>query len=336
MARGGINKAVVEKARDALLAKGLNPSIDAIRVELGNTGSKSTIHRYLKELEQAQGTLSEGMGSISDELTHLVQSLAQRLHDEAQARIDAAQETFDEQRGQLQTEAKEHAGRAEALQQALVRSEEALAQTLAQLSETQASAQAEQTRNARLAQACEDLEARLADKQQQVASLEDKHQHAREALEHYRVASREQREQEQRRHEGQLQQAQAELRQAQQGLVVRQEELTRLNRDNERLLSALAQSELARTQAAEHGAALQAEVARLAALQGQAQGAREVLATQLAELRDSLRVTGERSQAQADELAEAKARGRLLEEALAEARAALRPPASPEVETPSE
>ena len=42
MARGGINKAVVQKARHALLARGAHPSIDAVRIELGNTGSKSS------------------------------------------------------------------------------------------------------------------------------------------------------------------------------------------------------------------------------------------------------------------------------------------------------
>ena len=51
MARGGINKIVVQAARLAILARGENPSIDAIRIELGNTGSKTTIHRYLKELD---------------------------------------------------------------------------------------------------------------------------------------------------------------------------------------------------------------------------------------------------------------------------------------------
>lgn len=51
MARGGINKAIVQKARESLLARGENPSIDAVRIELGNTGSKTTIHRYLKEID---------------------------------------------------------------------------------------------------------------------------------------------------------------------------------------------------------------------------------------------------------------------------------------------
>ncbi len=41
MARGGINKAVVQTARLAILARGENPSIDAVRIEMGNTGSKT-------------------------------------------------------------------------------------------------------------------------------------------------------------------------------------------------------------------------------------------------------------------------------------------------------
>jgi hypothetical protein len=54
MARGGVNLAVVKIARNALLARGLRPSIDAVRVELGNTGSKTTIQRYLRELGDAE------------------------------------------------------------------------------------------------------------------------------------------------------------------------------------------------------------------------------------------------------------------------------------------
>ncbi|MFK3919617.1 DNA-binding protein [Pseudomonas fulva] len=51
MATGGINLVLVRKAREALLSRGQNPSIDAIRIELGNTGSKTTIQRFLKEIE---------------------------------------------------------------------------------------------------------------------------------------------------------------------------------------------------------------------------------------------------------------------------------------------
>ncbi len=54
MARAGIYKSEVLRARDKLLATGRNPSIDAVREELG-TGSKTTIHRYLKEIEEEEG-----------------------------------------------------------------------------------------------------------------------------------------------------------------------------------------------------------------------------------------------------------------------------------------
>lgn len=54
MARGGINKALVARARTALLARGCHPSIDAVRVELGHTGSRNTIQRYLKGLSEVQ------------------------------------------------------------------------------------------------------------------------------------------------------------------------------------------------------------------------------------------------------------------------------------------
>ena len=97
--------------------------------------------------------------------------------------------------------------------------------------------QTEQTRNAALNQACSDFELRLKDRDEQIRSLEEKHLHARDALEHYRSAVKEQREQEQRRHEGQVQQIQMELRQAQQSALVRQDEITQLHRDNERVLS---------------------------------------------------------------------------------------------------
>src|SRR5690606_41696388 len=84
MARSGINKALVQKARDALLARGERPSIDAIRVELGNTGSKSTIHRYLKELEGRAAPLAMEPGvPLSERLGQIVGQLAEALREEA-------------------------------------------------------------------------------------------------------------------------------------------------------------------------------------------------------------------------------------------------------------
>ena len=112
----------------------------------------------------------------------------------------------------------------------------ALQTQTADLHTSQTSLQAEITRNARLSQNRSDLEVRAQEKDEQIRSLEEKHLHARDALEYHRNAVKDQREPEQRRHEGQIQQAQVELRQLQQTVVIKQDELTRLNRDNERLL----------------------------------------------------------------------------------------------------
>ncbi|CAE6864297.1 hypothetical protein R69746_07991 [Paraburkholderia aspalathi] len=88
MARAGLSRMDIKRARDALLAQGQHPSIDAIRIALGNTGSKSTIHRYLKELEEEDGTSLTRAGSLSDAIQDLVARLAARLHEEAQALVD--------------------------------------------------------------------------------------------------------------------------------------------------------------------------------------------------------------------------------------------------------
>ncbi|QJI29026.1 integrase [Pseudomonas sp. ADAK18] len=236
MARGGINKAVVQTARLAILARGENPSIDAVRIEMGNTGSKTTIHRYLKELDESESRQTITQAPIDDELAELVTKLAQRLKDKAQEPIDSALAQFEQQKTALLAQLEELELAHSQLKQEFEVQAHALADESAALNTTLSSLQTEQTRNAGLSQACSDYELRINDKDEQIRSLEEKHLHARDALEHYRDAIKDQREQEQRRHEGQLQQVQAELRQAQQSAMVRQDEITQLHRDNERLL----------------------------------------------------------------------------------------------------
>ncbi|WP_025109955.1 DNA-binding protein [Pseudomonas sp. H1h] len=237
MARGGVNKAVVQIARTAILARGEHPSIDAVRIELGNTGSKTTIHRYLKELDDGSPSIEASAEPINDELTALVSRLAQRLKEQAQEPIEQAREQFEEQRETLEAQLKQVRQALEQLEQQHDIQGAALARESEALNETRSMLQTEQTRNAGLNQALADFELRLQDKDEQIRSLEEKHLHARDALEHYRNATKEQREQEQARHEGQIQQLQMELRQAQQSALVRQDEITQLHRDNERLLT---------------------------------------------------------------------------------------------------
>ncbi|MCF5548028.1 DNA-binding protein [Pseudomonas salomonii] len=316
MARGGINKAVVQTARLAILARGENPSIDAVRIEMGNTGSKTTIHRYLKELDDSETRLTITQAPIDDELGELVARLAQRLKDKAQEPIDLALAQFEQQKAALlaQVQALEEAHGQ--LKQQFDIQAAALAEESAALQTASTSLQTEQTRNAGLSQACSDYELRINDKDEQIRSLEDKHLHARDALEHYRNAVKEQSEQEQRRHEGQLQQVQAELRQAQQSAMVRQDEITQLHRDNERLLIEHRVTSKELTALQEQSRKEQAQQQTLSEQLGRIDSERTLL-------QERLRVAVEESQARQAALSEQQQLSKTLELDLIKAQASI-------------
>ncbi|MDR6924358.1 DNA-binding protein [Pseudomonas sp. BE134] len=296
MARGGINKAVVLEARNALLARGRNPSIDALRVEMGNTGSRTTIQRYMKEIEAASmgGDPREPTQRFSDELTNLVSRLLERMTEESGAAITDAQAMFDQQKADLEQQLSVSQAHFVSLQRQFDSQRSALEAQTAELQTSQTSLQAELTRNARLSQSCGDLELRVQEKDEQIRSLEEKHLHSRDALEHYRNAVKEQREQEQQRHEGQVQQVQVELRQLQQTLMLKQDELTRLNRDNERLLGESRHQ--AKTIVIQEDA-MQRQAGEINALKttvNKAEGAKEMLQEQVGLLREEAkRLEGE-------------------------------------------
>ena len=98
MARGGINKALVQKARQAIVSRAETPSIDTVRVELGNTGSKTTIHRYLKELEDAERGRNAAAMPLSEQLANLVGQLSDQLEEDAQAAVAQEREQLARER----------------------------------------------------------------------------------------------------------------------------------------------------------------------------------------------------------------------------------------------
>ena len=285
MARGGINKAVVERARQALLSKGAYPSIDAVRVELGNTGSKTTIARYLKELDAQAPAEASSRERMGDELKALVEGLLDRLTEEGAQVVAQAQAEFDHQRHAWQTRLDALELELNTVRRQCESQHAALTEQGAQLQTTHSSWQSELTRNAGLSQQCQDFERRVQDKDVQIQSLEEKHVHARAALEHYREAIKEQREQDQRRHESQLQQIQLEQRKLQETLVIKQDESTRLNRDNERLLGEMRQQGRALADQQDQTQRLATELRAAQTATAKADGAREQLQEQLAAIK---------------------------------------------------
>jgi len=236
MARAGVYRTDVEKARRALLAKGKHPSIDLVRAELGNTGSRSTIHRYLKEIE-AEETASAGpKPSISDTLQDLVARLAEQLHQDADARIAEHREASDARVREHAEAAKAALQEAATLRDSLQRTEAALAAERAAHQDTATQLQKARVQLAQLEERLAVQEQRSREQEAHLRSLEDKHQHARDALDHFRTQAQEQRAREQRQHEQALQALQVELRQAADQVTAKNGELLRLNRDNGRLL----------------------------------------------------------------------------------------------------
>lgn len=242
MANSGINKVQVKKARDALIAKGKHPSIDAVRIELGNTGSKGTIHKYLVELGQESGVALGGNIALGDKLAAIVADLANQLQDEAQTIVKEASDTHQAEIKRLNDRLSEHqkllqtANQQQEILGQLLKEAEAAKELLVK-SEQEFALKAE-----RLGQQLQSQEELIAQKDAHVMSLDEKHLHAREALEHYRTSVKDQRDQDQRRHEHQVQQLQGEIRQLNQTISIKQTDITQLNKDNSRLATELSET----------------------------------------------------------------------------------------------
>lgn len=325
MGRAGIYKSEVIRARERLLAQGRNPSIDAIRVELGNTGSRTTISRYLREIleEEAENGPAPEKPDTSDAILALVRSLAAQLEADARSQLEAARAEFLQAKEQLLAELESSRAEALRLEGELRTSHTTHTQQEARIQalETQAQHAAQTLREQE--QQAEALHEQLAAGQRHIQSLEEKHAHARQALEHFRQAAREQREQEARQHEQQVQYLQGEIRSLREQAGLQQEEQLRLREDNTRLQAARETQDAQIQALAKNLAHSQAEAAQLPALQ-HAQVSLSLERDQARAALASLQADQARQQeAHGTQLAERDARLQALELSLAETRASL-------------
>jgi DNA repair exonuclease SbcCD ATPase subunit len=325
MGRAGIYKSEVIRARERLLAQGKNPSIDAIRVELGNTGSRTTISRYLREIleEEAENGPAPEKPDTSEAILALVRSLAGQLESDASARLEAARAEFLHAKEQLLADLESCRAEALRLEGELRTSHTVQTQQEARIQTLEIQAQHEAQTRREQEQQAEALHEQLAAGQRHIQSLEEKHAHARQALEHFREAAREQREQEARQHEQQVQYLQGEIRALREQAGRQHEEQLRLREENTRLQAAReAQDEQlqALTQNLAHS---QAEAARLPALE-HAQASLSFERDQARAALASLQADQTRHQETLGaQLAERDARLQALALSLAEARASL-------------
>jgi len=318
MARTGVYKWDVKEARDRLVEQGKHPSIDAVRAALGDTGSKSTIHRYLKELEQEGDGLSTV--SLSESLQGLVSQLAERLKHEAEVELQAANARFDADRAALRTQVTQAQDDASRVRTQLERTEVALAGERAAHSTLGVELQAERTRTVQLTEQVQGLEQRLSEQAAYRQSLEEKHEHARQALEHFRTAAKEQRDQEQRRHEQQVQQLQAEMRALNGTLSEKLSQLSQTSRDAAALSTENGGLRSQVQEARAEKERLEKELLRLRDTASQSEGQRAALEGRLQEVKTTLAEQQQRTAVEALrsrelELAAARSEGQ-LEQAL--------------------
>jgi chromosome segregation ATPase len=248
MARSGIYKSEVVRARNKLLASGVNPSIDAIRAELG-TGSKTTIHRYLKEIEEEEGGATGTKVAVSEAIQDLAGRLAARLNEEADARSSEALAVSAASLAWTQKENTTLKAEVQAVSSQLDQVQRSVVAEKADHTKTREALSSKTLEATQLNQRVMGLQERLEAEERHRQSLEEKHQHAREALEHFRTSAKEQREQEQRQHDQQVQYLQSELRKVTDSLTGKQQELMRAQQECVRLIG-----DLSRVQAELHQA----------------------------------------------------------------------------------
>jgi len=100
MGRIGISEYQVFQAADQLVADGLPPSVDAVRVELGNTGSRSTINKYLKLWRERQSHRNAAGANLSGHLREVITEQAElllsALEAESAAKLQAKTQEFED------------------------------------------------------------------------------------------------------------------------------------------------------------------------------------------------------------------------------------------------
>jgi DNA repair exonuclease SbcCD ATPase subunit len=295
MARAGIYKSDVIQARNRLLKIGRHPSIDSIRIELGNTGSKGTIHRYLKEIEEEEsGTTSQV--KTSEAIQDLVSRLAERLELEAKERLVATEARHAERLADQEAVLDQRQQELVAVRAQLSQIEVALAQEKAERRKATSEVTRLNLEVTQLTAQGEGLQQRLIEAQAHGTSLEEQHRHAHSALEHFRAAAKEQREREQRQHEQQVQYLQGELGKANASIGDKAIELRTAAHEK---LETLSQLQAARTEARQ----LQERLGELKPL-------KEQLASQ-AQIVEQLRAQASQ---QAERLNELRTRNQALEQ----------------------
>lgn len=272
MARSGIEKSAVVQARNSLIAMGRYPSIDAIRIELGNTGSKATIHRYLKEIDEEEGP-PPGKGlAVSEAIQDLAARLATRLQEEADQRVRDLTRQHQTELADVNDTLAVLRNEFELLRRQNERLTTQLSTEKIAHGNAQTLLQEAKIANAQMAQRILGLEAQLAKDETHRLSLEEKHQQTQQTLIQSQEAAKAQQIEDQRRFDQQIAFFQDELLTARSDAVTSAQTLAQTQHEIISLMTHLEHAHQARQHLETDVARLQEENTRNLALQNQLAG----------------------------------------------------------------
>lgn len=181
-----VTKSDIRTARTELLAAGKYPSRDAIRIQLGNRGSKSTIVKFMREIEAEEHGKEGTHASLSEPLLNTVSLLASTLRKESdeivsqvETRMQSEIESRDHRIAELQKELADKHDSIISLEESIKAAEQDKAAAYTEIENTQVKLN-QSNHNTELASA------RLKEQLVTIKALETRNEQTREQLIHFR------------------------------------------------------------------------------------------------------------------------------------------------------
>lgn len=186
MSRPGITYQEVAKAAIQLQGQNENPTVDRVR-EILNTGSKSTIARYLKEWKSKTGHVT-GTDGIPHELIAIIKGLWERLKIESDKQTTQYQQDADRLVAEIKQSLAHEQKNNHDLQHKIHYLEDQLHQEKHHLQCSQLSLEEEKRSNAKLTERNERLTQQISDQKTEIERLHQLLTHVQNNLEHYQAS----------------------------------------------------------------------------------------------------------------------------------------------------
>lgn len=238
MARPGVTYHEVSIIAQRLIAAGKNPTIDAIRIELG-TGSNSTLGAHLRTFKERQ-TQTQQLATkenIPEELIAVIKGLWERVMNQSEDKIQTIQQETAQDITKLRQEVQSLSQSNSDWQQQFQKTKQerdAFSHEKSTLEQLFANSKIEA---AAMTEKYHGLEQKVVEKQIRVDELHAQHKQTQANLEHYRTASLEQRMLDQERFDRQQKLSEQTITQMNQKLAQADQKNIALEKHSQKIIS---------------------------------------------------------------------------------------------------